>query len=175
MCGALKMVSRHNRWVGPFYASAGISLSAHALYAIECTPKILQGMVGVTIATFIAMGKFVGQLLGLRWDVQRWDDNTGASHITKHDWAPCPVQVNWGKKKHIFEKGWPSEAMWLRTPPHHPRMRLRSELTNHIQADDEWESVSAHSCHLLMCLSLTQINLSFSSRFLFYWHLRRAV
>uniref|UniRef100_A0A3Q2XE13 Solute carrier family 2, facilitated glucose transporter member 5 n=1 Tax=Hippocampus comes TaxID=109280 RepID=A0A3Q2XE13_HIPCM len=45
--------------------NAGISLSAHALYAIECTPKILQGMVGVTIATFIGMGKFVGQLLGL--------------------------------------------------------------------------------------------------------------
>ncbi|XP_051907730.1 solute carrier family 2 member 11, like [Hippocampus zosterae] len=45
--------------------NAGISLCAHSLYTVECTPKILQGVVGVTIATFISMGKFVGQLLGL--------------------------------------------------------------------------------------------------------------
>ncbi|XP_061554922.1 solute carrier family 2 member 11, like [Phycodurus eques] len=53
--------------VGRFLSgiNSGISLSAHSLYLTECTPKMLQGMVGVTIGTFIGMGKFSGQLLGL--------------------------------------------------------------------------------------------------------------
>ncbi|XP_077352657.1 solute carrier family 2, facilitated glucose transporter member 11-like [Festucalex cinctus] len=46
--------------------NAGIGLSVQVLYVVECTPKILQGMVGVTIATFLAMGKLSGQILGLR-------------------------------------------------------------------------------------------------------------
>ncbi|XP_077594085.1 solute carrier family 2 member 11, like [Stigmatopora nigra] len=45
--------------------NAGVGLSAHTLYITECTPKMLQGMVGVTIATSIAFGRFIGQLLGL--------------------------------------------------------------------------------------------------------------
>ncbi|KAM9841681.1 solute carrier family 2 member 11, like [Aulostomus maculatus] len=44
---------------------AGISLSAHTMYLIECAPKRLRAMVGVTIATFISLGKFSGQLLGI--------------------------------------------------------------------------------------------------------------
>ncbi|XP_077398829.1 solute carrier family 2 member 11, like [Vanacampus margaritifer] len=46
--------------------NAGIGLSVQALYIIECTPKTLQGTLGVTIATFLAMGKLSGQILGLR-------------------------------------------------------------------------------------------------------------
>ncbi|KAM8872813.1 solute carrier family 2, facilitated glucose transporter member 9-like [Synchiropus picturatus] len=45
--------------------NAGVSLSAHTLYVIECTPTKLRGMVGVTVGTFISLGKFTGQLLGL--------------------------------------------------------------------------------------------------------------
>ncbi|XP_040915265.1 solute carrier family 2 member 11, like [Toxotes jaculatrix] len=45
--------------------NAGVSLSAHTMYLIECAPKRLRGMVGVTIATFISLGKFCGQLLGI--------------------------------------------------------------------------------------------------------------
>ncbi|XP_070408745.1 solute carrier family 2 member 11, like [Nothobranchius furzeri] len=47
-------------------ANAGVGLSAHAMYLNECAPKKLRVMVGVTVATFLALGKFCGQLLGIR-------------------------------------------------------------------------------------------------------------
>ncbi|XP_068615801.1 solute carrier family 2, facilitated glucose transporter member 11-like, partial [Brachionichthys hirsutus] len=46
--------------------NAGLSLSIQPLYILECTPKRLRGMVGVTVATFVSFGKFSGQLLGIR-------------------------------------------------------------------------------------------------------------
>uniref|UniRef100_A0A3B4ZUE8 Solute carrier family 2, facilitated glucose transporter member 5 n=1 Tax=Stegastes partitus TaxID=144197 RepID=A0A3B4ZUE8_9TELE len=42
-----------------------IGLSAHTMYLVECAPRQLREMVGVTIATFISLGKFCGQLLGI--------------------------------------------------------------------------------------------------------------
>ncbi|KAF3702107.1 Solute carrier family 2, facilitated glucose transporter member 9 Glucose transporter type 9 [Channa argus] len=45
--------------------NAGVGLSAHTMYLIECAPKRLRGMVGVTVATFVSLGKFCGQLLGI--------------------------------------------------------------------------------------------------------------
>uniref|UniRef100_A0A3P9AD52 Solute carrier family 2, facilitated glucose transporter member 5 n=1 Tax=Esox lucius TaxID=8010 RepID=A0A3P9AD52_ESOLU len=45
--------------------SAGVGLSVHAIYLVECAPKRLRGMVGVSIATFVSLGKFFGQFLGL--------------------------------------------------------------------------------------------------------------
>ncbi|XP_028827142.1 solute carrier family 2, facilitated glucose transporter member 9-like [Denticeps clupeoides] len=45
--------------------NAGISLTAHTMYVLECSPKKLRGMVGVSVATFVSMGKFFGQLLGI--------------------------------------------------------------------------------------------------------------
>uniref|UniRef100_A0A8C4NNW9 Solute carrier family 2, facilitated glucose transporter member 5 n=1 Tax=Dicentrarchus labrax TaxID=13489 RepID=A0A8C4NNW9_DICLA len=45
--------------------NSGVSLSAHTMYVVECAPKRLRGMLGVTIATFISLGKFCGQLLGI--------------------------------------------------------------------------------------------------------------
>ncbi|KAM4634102.1 solute carrier family 2 member 11, like [Polymixia lowei] len=45
--------------------NAGVSLSVHTMYLVECAPKRLRGMVGVTVVTFISMGKFWGQLLGI--------------------------------------------------------------------------------------------------------------
>ncbi|KAI3361826.1 hypothetical protein L3Q82_002155 [Scortum barcoo] len=45
--------------------NSGVSLPAHTMYLIECAPKRLRGMVGVTVATFISLGKFCGQLLGI--------------------------------------------------------------------------------------------------------------
>lgn len=50
----------------PLCMPLGISLLAHTIYLIECAPKRLRGMVGVTVATFISFGKFSGQLLGIR-------------------------------------------------------------------------------------------------------------
>lgn len=47
-------------------APAGIGLSAHSIYLVECAPKSLRGMVGVTVATSASFGKFFAQLLGIR-------------------------------------------------------------------------------------------------------------
>ncbi|XP_076019729.1 solute carrier family 2, facilitated glucose transporter member 9-like [Genypterus blacodes] len=45
--------------------NAGISVFIHIMFVVECTPKRLPGMVGVTATTFISIGKFCGQLLGI--------------------------------------------------------------------------------------------------------------
>ncbi|XP_029024816.1 solute carrier family 2 member 11, like [Betta splendens] len=45
--------------------NAGVGLSSHSIYLVECAPKRLRGMVGVSIATFVSVGKFSGQLLGI--------------------------------------------------------------------------------------------------------------
>ncbi|XP_075960227.1 solute carrier family 2 member 11, like [Anarhichas minor] len=45
--------------------NSGVNLAAHTMYLIECAPKNLRGMVGVTPATFLSLGKFSGQLLGI--------------------------------------------------------------------------------------------------------------
>lgn len=45
---------------------SGVGLSAQAMYLTESSPKNLRAMVGVTIATALAIGKFCGQLLGIR-------------------------------------------------------------------------------------------------------------
>ncbi|MED6268941.1 hypothetical protein CHARACLAT_027991 [Characodon lateralis] len=46
--------------------NAGVGLSAQAMYLTESAPKRLRAMVGVTIATSLSFGKFLGQLLGIR-------------------------------------------------------------------------------------------------------------
>lgn len=46
--------------------NAGINFAAHSVYVIECAPKNLKGMVGVTVSNFMSVGRFTGQLLGLR-------------------------------------------------------------------------------------------------------------
>lgn len=46
---------------------AGVSLTVHTMYILECAPKRLRGMVGVSVASFVSLGKFFGQLLGIRW------------------------------------------------------------------------------------------------------------
>ncbi|KAG9263330.1 solute carrier family 2, facilitated glucose transporter member 11-like [Astyanax mexicanus] len=45
--------------------NAGVALTVHTMYVLECTPKRLRGMVGVSIAGFVSLGKFFGQLLGI--------------------------------------------------------------------------------------------------------------
>uniref|UniRef100_A0A8C7UXZ7 Solute carrier family 2, facilitated glucose transporter member 5 n=1 Tax=Oncorhynchus mykiss TaxID=8022 RepID=A0A8C7UXZ7_ONCMY len=45
--------------------NAGVSLSIHTMYLVECAPKRLRGIVGVSVSTFLSMGKFSGQLLGI--------------------------------------------------------------------------------------------------------------
>ncbi|XP_075424612.1 solute carrier family 2, facilitated glucose transporter member 9-like isoform X2 [Ascaphus truei] len=46
--------------------NAGVSLQLHMMYIGECAPQSLRGMVTVTAALFIAIGKLMGLLVGLR-------------------------------------------------------------------------------------------------------------
>ncbi|KAI4896755.1 hypothetical protein NFI96_015533 [Prochilodus magdalenae] len=45
--------------------NAGVTLTVHTMYVLECAPKRLRGMMGVSISGFVSFGKFSGQLLGL--------------------------------------------------------------------------------------------------------------
>ncbi|XP_076140199.1 solute carrier family 2, facilitated glucose transporter member 9-like [Alosa pseudoharengus] len=46
--------------------NAGMGLLIHSMYLVECSPKRVRTMIGVTISLYISIGKFTGQLLGLR-------------------------------------------------------------------------------------------------------------
>nr|XP_014344537.1 PREDICTED: solute carrier family 2, facilitated glucose transporter member 11-like [Latimeria chalumnae] len=46
--------------------NVGVGLNIHIMYLSECSPKRLRGAITVTSATCIALGKFVGQMVGLR-------------------------------------------------------------------------------------------------------------
>ncbi|CAL8321438.1 unnamed protein product [Lota lota] len=46
--------------------NTGVGITIHPMYLVECAPKNLRGTVGVTTATFASLGKFFGQLLGIR-------------------------------------------------------------------------------------------------------------
>ncbi|XP_051971521.1 solute carrier family 2, facilitated glucose transporter member 11-like [Xyrauchen texanus] len=73
ICGAVLMLlsktalSFEMIMVGRFLygINAGVSLTVHTLYLLECAPKRLRGMVGVSVASFVSLGKFFGQLLGI--------------------------------------------------------------------------------------------------------------
>ncbi|XP_036450878.1 solute carrier family 2 member 11, like [Colossoma macropomum] len=45
--------------------NAGVALTVHTMYVLECAPKKLRGMVGVSVGGFVSFGKFSGQVLGL--------------------------------------------------------------------------------------------------------------
>ncbi|XP_069789146.1 solute carrier family 2 member 11, like [Narcine bancroftii] len=46
--------------------NAGIGLNVHSMYLGESAPKELRGLVSLTRAMFVAFGKFIGQVIGLR-------------------------------------------------------------------------------------------------------------
>ncbi|XP_030634468.1 solute carrier family 2 member 9, like 1 [Chanos chanos] len=46
--------------------TAGLGLNIHAIYLGESSPKKLRGMVTLTVATFVSLGKLAGQFAGLR-------------------------------------------------------------------------------------------------------------
>nr|XP_057907793.1 solute carrier family 2 member 11, like [Doryrhamphus excisus] len=68
MVWSRKAVSFEMIMVGRFLygVNSGVGLSAQTVYLVECAPKMLREVVGVTIATFVAAGKVTGQLLGIR-------------------------------------------------------------------------------------------------------------
>ncbi|XP_069789114.1 solute carrier family 2, facilitated glucose transporter member 11-like [Narcine bancroftii] len=46
--------------------NAGNGMNIHCMYLMECSPKKLRGLVTITTATFISLGKCLGQIVGLR-------------------------------------------------------------------------------------------------------------
>lgn len=49
-----------------FSCSLGASLAVYPMYVMEIAPRKLKGIVGVFIGSFMSLGKFSGQLLGIR-------------------------------------------------------------------------------------------------------------
>ncbi|XP_042685015.1 solute carrier family 2, facilitated glucose transporter member 11-like [Centrocercus urophasianus] len=54
--------------IGRLFAGvcAGLGLNIHIMYAGECAPQKLRGVIAITASTAIAVGKFAGFALGLR-------------------------------------------------------------------------------------------------------------
>lgn len=48
------------------FVAAGLGLNIHIMYAGECAPQKLRGVIAITASTAIAIGKFIGFALGLR-------------------------------------------------------------------------------------------------------------
>ncbi|XP_078277977.1 solute carrier family 2, facilitated glucose transporter member 11-like [Rhinoraja longicauda] len=46
--------------------NAGNGMNIHCMYLMECSPKKLRGLVTITTAIFISLGKCLGQIIGLR-------------------------------------------------------------------------------------------------------------
>lgn len=68
-----------------FGANSGLSLITHTIYVVECAPKQLRVMAGVTVAIFVALGKFSGQVLGtseLLGSRERWPWLLGFTGLT---------------------------------------------------------------------------------------------
>ncbi|XP_065548744.1 solute carrier family 2, facilitated glucose transporter member 11-like isoform X1 [Lathamus discolor] len=63
LCGSFEMIIAGRLFAG---VCGGLALNIHLMYAGECAPRKLRGLVAVTASTAIATGKFVGFALGLR-------------------------------------------------------------------------------------------------------------
>ncbi|XP_038648418.1 solute carrier family 2, facilitated glucose transporter member 11-like [Scyliorhinus canicula] len=46
--------------------NSGNGMNVHCMYIMECSPKKLRGVVTITTAIFISIGKCLGQIMGLR-------------------------------------------------------------------------------------------------------------
>ncbi|NXU85274.1 GTR11 protein, partial [Xiphorhynchus elegans] len=63
LCGSFEMVIAGRLISG---VCGGLALNIHLMYAGECAPRKLRGLMAITASTAIAVGKFVGFALGLR-------------------------------------------------------------------------------------------------------------
>ncbi|NXU53939.1 GTR11 protein, partial [Turnix velox] len=63
LCGSFEMII-----IGRIVAGVcgGLGLNIHLMYAGECAPRKLRGVIAITASTAIATGKFAGFALGLR-------------------------------------------------------------------------------------------------------------
>ncbi|KAJ7423368.1 hypothetical protein BTVI_09972 [Pitangus sulphuratus] len=63
LCGSFEMIIAGRLSSG---VCGGLALNIHLMYAGECAPRKLHGLIAITASTAIAFGKFVGFVLGLR-------------------------------------------------------------------------------------------------------------
>ncbi|NWX53000.1 GTR11 protein, partial [Steatornis caripensis] len=63
LCGSFEMIIAGRLFSG---VCGGLALSIHLMYAGECAPRKVRGLIAMTASTAIAIGKFVGFTLGLR-------------------------------------------------------------------------------------------------------------
>ncbi|XP_009946759.1 PREDICTED: solute carrier family 2, facilitated glucose transporter member 11-like [Leptosomus discolor] len=63
LCGSFEMIIAGRLFSG---VCGGLGLNIHLMYAGECAPRNLRGLIAITASTAIALGKFVGFALGLR-------------------------------------------------------------------------------------------------------------
>ncbi|XP_064322707.1 solute carrier family 2, facilitated glucose transporter member 11 isoform X3 [Phalacrocorax carbo] len=63
LCGSFEMIIAGRLFSG---VCGGLALIIHLMYAGECAPLELRGLIAITASTATAIGKFVGFALGLR-------------------------------------------------------------------------------------------------------------
>ncbi|NWZ83527.1 GTR11 protein, partial [Poecile atricapillus] len=63
LCGSFEMIIAGRLFSG---VCGGLAQNIHIMYAGECAPRKLRGLIAITASTFTAAGKFVGFALGLR-------------------------------------------------------------------------------------------------------------
>ncbi|XP_054144916.1 solute carrier family 2, facilitated glucose transporter member 11-like [Melozone crissalis] len=63
LCGSFEMIIAGRLFSG---VCGGLTQNVHIMYAGECAPRKLRGLIAITASTFSALGKFVGFALGLR-------------------------------------------------------------------------------------------------------------
>ncbi|KFU95023.1 Solute carrier family 2, facilitated glucose transporter member 5, partial [Chaetura pelagica] len=69
LCGSFEMIIAGRVFSGVCggkLAACGLALNINLMYAGECAPRKLRGLIAVTASTAVAVGKFVGFALGLR-------------------------------------------------------------------------------------------------------------
>ncbi|NXH96222.1 GTR11 protein, partial [Pachycephala philippinensis] len=63
LCGSFEMIIAGRLFSG---VCGGLAQNIHLMYAGECAPRKLRGLIAITASTSIAAGKFIGFALGLR-------------------------------------------------------------------------------------------------------------
>ncbi|XP_021145310.2 solute carrier family 2, facilitated glucose transporter member 11 isoform X6 [Columba livia] len=63
LCGSFEMIIAGRLFSG---MGVGLGLNIHIMFAGECAPRNLRGLLAITASTAIALGKFTGFALGLR-------------------------------------------------------------------------------------------------------------
>ncbi|NWQ79972.1 GTR11 protein, partial [Columbina picui] len=63
LCGSFEMIIAGRLFSG---VGGGLALNTHLMFAGECAPRNLRGLLAITASTAIALGKFTGFALGLR-------------------------------------------------------------------------------------------------------------